>query len=171
MKVYFGFHDSCALNYQHLLIYSELSKFFEITEKVEEADILVVAESCSCSEFRINRTLQQIQYLYDHKKEKAKIYLTGCITREFKNPKLSDSIQKWLCKHVDYIIPQNQPNLLLKMISEEYFFNVDIHEFGMEEAVIEEYPDFMYREATLYLSNGCMNNCFFLQIDISKLSS
>ena len=48
--------------------------------------------------------------------------MTGCLTRKFINSELFD-IEKWLNEHIDFIIPQNEPNLLLQQISQEKFGN------------------------------------------------
>lgn len=56
--------------------------------------------------------------------------MTGCITRKFEDESLI-KVEKWLNENIDYIVPQNNPNLLLKLISEYEYGHMDINDFGM----------------------------------------
>lgn len=153
--------NSCFLNYQHDYIFSELSSCFEITKDVSCADIIVIAQSCTCTEANIFNTLDYINKILKNKKDGAKVYLTGCITRKFKEVPILMKVERWIRDNVDEIIPQNQPNLLLKLISEEQFGNKDINDFG----ILDRYSD---EESILYISNGCLNNCSFCKITYQK---
>lgn len=157
MKIFIGEKNSCPLNYQHNIIYNELSDFFEITTDVSEADVIVIAETCCGTEYHINRTLNYISSLLKEKKVGAKTYLTGCITRTFHDHLFLSKVDEWLKEKIDFIVPQNQPNLLLKLISEEVFCNVDVHDFGM----VGKIPG---NSADIYISNGCLNNCSFCKV-------
>ncbi len=161
MKIFFGEKNSCDLNYQHNLIYDELSQHFEITTNVREADAIVIAETCCCTKFSLKSTLDYISSIIKERKDSAKIYLTGCITRSFKDYTYLSEVERWLKENIDYIIPQNQPNLLLKLISEDIFRNEDINDFGM----VNPFSD---SSADIYISNGCMNNCSFCKVTFQK---
>lgn len=154
MKVFIGECNSCALNYQHYVIYEALMRDFEITDKVSEADIIVIAETCCATQYGILETIKYIHGIIDNKKAGAKVYLTGCITREFKDDPFLNKVKLWLKENIDYIIPQNQPNLLLQLISKEKYSDRDINEFGFIESHREDL-------ATVYIGNGCLNNCSF----------
>lgn len=152
MKIFIGRKYSCNLNYQHDFISESLSASFEITEKVEEADILVFASSCACTEDTI---IKNINYLYEcvqKKKPEAKVYLTGCLTREFKNKDLFKDELEWLEENIDYIIPQNKSVLLLQMLSDK-FKNENPEDFG--------YAMYTTDITEVYIGNGCLNNCAF----------
>lgn len=155
MKIFIAEKYSCELNYQHNLIYEELKEKFEITSRVEEADIIVFASSCACTEDTIIREINYFYNCIQKKKPEAKVYLTGCLTREFKNPQDIKAEQKWLEKNIDYIIPQNKPNLLLQKISEE-FNDLSTEDFGAVE--YNEYG------VKIYIGNGCLNNCAFCKV-------
>jgi tRNA A37 methylthiotransferase MiaB len=86
---------------------------FEITNKVSEADVIVIAETCCGTQYSILNTINYLKSNLDNKTVGAKIYLTGCITRKFKDNPFLNKVETWLKENVDYIIPQNQPNLLL----------------------------------------------------------
>ena len=161
MKIFLGKENGCSLNYQHNLIYDNLTDNFEITKDVSEADIIVIAETCACTQYNIQYTLNYIDYILKNKKASAKTYLTGCITRSFKNNAHLLNVEKWLKKNIDYIIPQNQPYLLLKLISEDLFGKEDINNFG----ITYEYPD---SSSVIYISNGCLNNCSFCKLTFQK---
>lgn len=161
MKIFFGKDNSCGLNYQHNYIYYYLSKFFEITENIKEADVIVIAQTCACTKFNIINTLNYIDYVIKNKNNGAKIYLTGCITRKFHNDPDLLKVEKWLNKNIDFIIPQNQPDLLLKLISENKFGNRDSNNFGSVEIYHND-------AANIYIANGCLNNCSFCKTTFQK---
>lgn len=164
MKIFLGEKNSCALNYQHILIYSDLAnltKPFEITTNVEEADIIVIAETCCCTKYNIKNTLENINNILKNKKKDAKTFLTGCITREFKDNIFLSKTEKWLKDNIDFIIPQNQPNLLLKLISENEFNQLDENDFGLSIGNSDN-------SAEIYISNGCLNNCSFCKVTFQK---
>ena len=60
MKIFIGEENSCNLNYQHNAIYQSLSEHFELTDNVEDADIIIIAETCCCTEYNIIKTLDYI---------------------------------------------------------------------------------------------------------------
>ncbi len=164
MKIFLGEKNSCALNYQHILIYSELAKLnkpFEITTNVSDADIIVIAETCCCTKYNIKNTLEYINYILKNKKKDAKIFLTGCITRKFKDNIFLGETEKWLKDNIDFIIPQNQPYLLLKLIAENEFNEIDENDFGLSIGDSNN-------SAEIFISNGCLNNCSFCKVTFQK---
>ena len=84
MKIYLGKENSCKLNYQHIYIYYQLIKYFDITDDIKQADIIVIAESCCCTNERLKLTLNYFKDILQNKNPNTKVYLTGCITRKFK---------------------------------------------------------------------------------------
>ena len=157
MKIFIVSENSCNLNYQQDYIYSQLSEFFEITSDVKEADAIVISATCCCTQYNLQYTMNYIAWILKNKKIEAKTYLTGCITRTFKDNALLLEMKKWLQDNIDFIIPQNQPNLLLKLISLERFHNLDSNEFGGVNEIGND-------SAELYIVNGCLNNCSFCKV-------
>lgn len=155
MKIFLSKKNSCDLNYQHDYICEMLSTQYEITDEEAEADIIVFASSCACTESAITADLNYFYNCLLHKKPEAKVYLTGCLTREFKRPQEVQTQLNWLKEHIDYIIPHNEPNLLLQRISQD-FLDLDAKDFGY----IGYYPNI----AELYIGNGCLNNCAFCKV-------
>lgn len=155
MKIFIGAKYSCALNYQHDLIYEELKEKFEITPKVEDADAIVFASSCACTEDTIIGELNYFYGCIKKKKPGAKVYLTGCLTREFKKTQDFAEYNKWLENNIDFIIPQNQPNLLLQKISPKF-----------NDLPPEDFGCITYNEhgVELHIGNGCLNNCTFCKV-------
>ena len=76
---------SCGVNYQNDYISDCLEKNYELTNNFDEADTIVMLGGCCCSDENIYATLMQINYILSKKRENAITYLTGCITRGFKN--------------------------------------------------------------------------------------
>ena len=161
MKIFIASDNCCSLNYQHTSIYFELFEHFEITKDVRDADVIVCAETCSCTAVNILGTINYIDSIIKKKKDTAKVYVTGCITRQFKDVPFLVEVKNWLSNNVDFIIPQNQPNLLLKLISEEHFGDRDINDFGSVQIKSEN-------EANIYIANGCLNNCSFCKVTFQK---
>lgn len=161
MKIFIGKENCCSLNYQQKVIYEEILENFEITDKVEEADKIIVAETCCCTKYNITKTLDYISSIIERKKDGTKVYLTGCITRKFKNDPYLDKVEQWLKENVDYIVPQNNPNLLLKWISQNKYGDIDINDFGMVDVYSND-------SANIYIANGCLNNCSFCKTTFQK---
>lgn len=161
MKVFIGEKNSCNLNYQHNYIYRSLLDHFEITDRIDEADTIIIAETCCCTKFNILGTLDYIASIIDKKKDSAKIFLTGCITRKFNDDPFLAKMENWLKKNIDYIVPQNQPNLLLKLISQNEYGDRDINDFGMIDVHSKD-------SAEIYIANGCLNNCSFCKNTFQK---
>lgn len=161
MKIFIGKILSCELNYQPNYITYELMNNFEITETVEEADIIVFPGTCACTRHNISFSINYIASILERKKANAKTYLTGCLTKEFINPKLH-SIEKWIIENIDFVIPLNDPNTLLQQISQEKFADRKKGDFGLCEISKNNV-------GTIYISNGCLNKCSFCKTTFQKL--
>lgn len=162
MKIFIGKDNSCYLNYQKKLLYSSLYfNNFNIVGNPEEADIIIFSDTCCCTAFNMNVTLAYINEILKRKKKDAKTFLTGCMTRTFKKNIDNFDLNGWLEEHIDYIIPQNNVNEILKMISEEIFKDVPNDDFGFFCPASNEVAD-------LYISNGCMNNCSFCKLSFQE---
>lgn len=160
MKIFIGNPETCGLNYQPFYIMDMLTKNFEITESVKEADIIVFPGSYACTMSAIWESINYISTILRKKKPEAKTYLTGCLARDFSNSKLSP-LREILEKSMDYIIPENQPNLLLKLISPELFGHLPEDDFG--GLFVSK------NRASLHISGGCLNNCSFCKANYLKL--
>ena len=72
----------------------------------DEADTIVMLGGCCCSDENIYATLMQINYILSKKRENAVTYLTGCITRGFKNVEEFKELEKNI-KNQKVILPFN----------------------------------------------------------------
>ncbi len=72
MKIFIGVNNSCNLNYQHNVVYDELFKSFELTPNVSEADAIVIAETCCCTQFNLKYTLNYIASILKEKNQKLR---------------------------------------------------------------------------------------------------
>jgi len=154
MKIFLGNPMTCNLNYQPYYIYKEIENNYEITETPEEADIIIFPGTCACSIKDIFITINYINKIVKVKKKDAKTYLTGCLSRKFTKKELLP-IEEYLNDNIDYIIPQNSPNILLKMIGEETFKDKQEDFFGGFFINTKE------KTGSIHLSSGCLNNCSF----------
>ncbi len=151
MKIFLGEKFDCNLNYQYELIANNLSDKYTITQNVSEADALVFASTCCCTEETIFSILNYIIECIEQKKPTAKVYLTGCLTRKFKDKKFNNWINEIFAKYIDYVIPQNEPDLLLQKINNGFANTID--DFG--------YFSYDNNNGNIYICNGCLNNCAF----------
>lgn len=147
-KVFIAEKCSCALNYQHDFIVEYLTKKLEITKDVKEADVIVFPSSCACTEDTILDMVNYINKVLSEKKDGCKTYLTGCLTRKFKDNEFLLKVESWLKKNIDYIIPQNDPIKLLNYVSDE-FKDLPLGDFGYAK------PDYDKNKMSLYIGNGC----------------
>ena len=165
MKIYVAQqHIGCDLNYQPVLIYRELKKRYELTDNVKEADIIVFAGTMACTGNEVLNTIEYIKSIISQKKEGAKTFLTGCLTREFTNPEFS-FVSDWLKDNIDVIVPQNEPGNLLQSIYGSDYEN-KFNYFG--------HIDIKNKRGTyvgrIYLSSGCLNKCTFCKATYQNLS-
>ncbi len=162
MKIFLGKPMTCNLNYQPNYIYDELNEKFDITTNPEEADIIVFPGTCSCTEEDIYNTINIIKSIIKRKKEGAKTYLTGCLSRKYTKKEL-EWVEEWLNENIDYIIPQNKPNMLLKMIGKKIYEELEDDYFG------GFFMDYQKGIGEIYLSSGCLNNCSFCKKTYQEL--
>lgn len=161
MKIFMGENISCALNYQFDVILSELAKKYEIVEEINEADVIIFAGTCCCQGAHLKVTMEYIHEIVAQKKAGAKVFMTGCLTREFYDDELNKMVQQFIDSHIDVVVPQNDTNLLLQYISKEEFGHLDPNAFGA--ALSNEYGQY-----SLFISNGCANRCTFCKTTFQK---
>ena len=160
MKIFVDMTVGCDLNYQPTYIMRELIKNFDTTLRIEDADIIVFPGSCVCSLAAALKTKKHIEQVLAKKKPDAITFLTGCMAREFTVPE-TEPIKKWINENFDFVVPQIEPDLLLKIISPE--------KYGDRTDYVE--GRFLSRDgkARIYISNGCKNNCSFCKTTYQNL--
>ena len=161
MKIYIGDNLGCGLNYQYNYITSKLSEKFEIINDPSIADVILFLGTCSATETHIFNMMLSMDDVISKKKKEAKVYITGCITRKFKNNPTLNKVRKWLEINTDAIIPQNNPDQLLQLISKDDFTNSE-----EEVSKILTFP--LKHVASLYIGNGCLNHCSFCKTTFQK---
>ena len=162
MKIFIGKENSCNLNYMRDLLYSEfIINGHEIVKEPEDADIIIFPDTCCCTEYNLQYTLFYINDILSRKKENAKTFLTGCITRKFTHNPENFDVNEWLNNNIDYIFPQNNNYEILKTIFKKEFEDYPYNDFGYSRPLNDE-------TAEMYISNGCMNNCSFCKLTFQK---
>ena len=157
MKIFLGRSFSCSLNYQEGYIFNALASKHEITKEVSEADIIVFPSTCACTESIMNSIFAYMYDCLEKKKPTAKVYLTGCLTRPFKDKELNKWMEDWFRENIDFVVPHNTPNLLLQKISSDFSY-LQQDAFGC--CVENSRQNIMQ----LYIGNGCLNNCAFCKL-------
>ena len=153
MKIFVADLGSCGTNYQEDYLLDNLVKYFEFTGELKDADIILMLGSCCCTGPKMYETINFIKYLLDNKRSDSVTYLTGCITRTFKDIPELQEIKLFLEKSIDYVINHYEPNKLLKHICEHKFNDFDDNNFGMVK-----YDEIC---AEIYMQDGCTHNCSF----------
>lgn len=162
MKIFMGENYSCDVNYQYYQIIYKLQEIedCEFVEQPEDADVIIFASTCSCYEARIYEILSYIDSVLKQKKLEAKTYLTGCLARGFLNPDLFSIVIDWLNTHIDYIIPNNQTDdLLRKLLNDKY------NEISSKPGFAFSFEE---NKAHIYISSGCLHKCSFCKTNFQK---
>lgn len=161
MKIFIGENISCNLNYQYDYIICELQDKFEITPNPREADIILFLGTCSCTKDHMLYTINYINSIISLKKPGAKVYLTGCMARDYNDNTFLNQVRNWLGKNIDAIIHPHQIHFLLQLISEEEFQKINTSAFG--ESFIED-----DNTGEIFAQNGCTNACTFCKTTYLK---
>ena len=151
MKIFIASNISCTVVYQPSYIISELKNNFDITENIKEADVIVFPGTCAGSLACLARSVNYIEKVLKEKNPNALTILTGCMARTITKSE-ANVIKEYLDKF-DFVIPQNEPDLLLKILSPEKYkrANGDISgRFWTDGGYL-----------TIFLNDGCLNNCSF----------
>lgn len=160
MKIFLANGTSCSLNYQRKALYQNLYQKHELVDQVEQADVIIISETCCSTEYHLKHTVNSIINILEHKKDNAKVYITGCITREFYPIKNLRDIQECLKKISDEFIQQNQALTIVELLNND---NLKIENtFGYAEMIKNK------GSADIYISNGCLNHCTFCKTSYQK---
>lgn len=152
MKIFIADLVSCGVNYQFNYILENLGEQFEFTKKIKEADLILMLGGCCCTEVQIYNTMTLIKYILANKKPGAITYLSGCITRSFKENPLLQETEQFLMNNINYIFDHYRPDLLLQHINKQ-----------QNTRLSENYGIVRYdrKTAQFYIQNGCSHNCSF----------
>lgn len=158
MKIFLGKNHSCGLNYQFHQIHDYLHNY--LVNDVKDADIIIFPSTCSCTGEMILRITSYIDYLYKQN-PKAKIYVTGCITRKIKDVDLSNRLNAYFSnRNIKLFSNLETGKLLHEVLQEEYDHEAD--SFGYFDVDGKD-------TSTLYISTGCMNNCSFCKATYQEM--
>lgn len=160
MKVLLAELGTCGVNYQSKYLTGMISDEFLLTDKLEEADIVVMMGGCICIEGTMKYTLAQIEYILEHKRKDTITYLTGCITHGFKDIPELKKIEKFLNENIDFIISHYEPNKLLRSLEKRKFSDLMEDDFGIVQ-YDEDFADF-------YIQNGCTHTCTFCKTNYAN---
>lgn len=146
---------SCGVNYQSDYIENVLESHYQLTEYFDDADAIVMLGGCCCSDENLYNTLMQIRTILTSKREGAKTYLTGCITRGFKDIDEYKKLESVLNDKIDFVVDHYEPNELLDLIrKQDDNVRFDLT-FGYGICQCSDI------QGILYLQNGCTHNCSF----------
>ncbi len=150
MKVMVVKLTSCGTNYQTDYLMDSLKEKFELTNNFSEADTIVMLGGCCCTDDMSYDTLQAINYVLRNKKDTATTYLTGCITRGFKDDPELQKVSTSLEEHIDFIVDHYEPHTLLSLLE--------------STPQPRDYYGMCYYDKTganIFIQNGCTHTCSF----------
>ncbi len=134
-----------------------LSKKCDITNKPEEADLLIV-NTCAFIDAAKKEAIDKILELSDYKKENAKLIVAGCLAKRYKEKLIS------LLPEVDRFISLDEYKDFAKIIN-----SVTNSQFCEEDFdFINRYtltPPYMQY---VRISDGCFNRCAFCAIPLIR---
>ena len=152
----------CAMNVrdsEHII--AELNKIepYELTNKKEEADLLII-NTCSVREKPVSKLFSEIGMFNKHKKEGAKIGVTGCTASH-----LGEDIIK-RAPYVDFVLGARNVSKITKVLDKKHAVEIDTN-FDESTYVFGEYRSNPYK-ALVNISIGCDKKCTFCIVPATR---
>lgn len=140
------------------LILGKLTHKYEITQKPEEADIIIV-NTCGFIQSAIDESIQTILEMASFKKQKCKLLVvTGCLSARYK-----DELMKHL-PEVDIMLGVNNYESLIDKIDEFFIKKEKIIMFDNSDSYINYGERILTTDkstAYLRIAEGCDNHCTY----------
>lgn len=159
-KIFIGKNHACDLDYTYRSLKIHLASVGKIVENVSDADYIVFPSTCAGTLNHLQIVMGYMLSILSKKKEGALTFVTGCITRNINNPKLSAAVQKFLDDNFDYVFSEDNFDEIVNIIAGERIFEPD---FG---------ACFFYKNMVeFYISRGCNNHCSFCKMQYQDIST
>ena len=156
MKVLIVKLYGCGVNYQINYLSELIDKNFETTKDFKEADAIVMLGGCCCTEHDVYNTAKYINYVLEQKRDDATTYITGCITKGFKDIPIYQNLEREMHEILDFVIKPADCNHLLDLLKQQANLN-----FECETTIGYGISEFDKIQASIYLQTGCTHNCSF----------
>lgn len=148
-NIYIGGSGSCGVhNEEEFLNMIDYGDDYKIVSDYEDADIIVIINSCVGSENTLNYTFCYLDELLQKKKPNARVILSGCLANGF-NFEISDSLKKIL-SNFEIVNSKDVMNYVIKIIDSKF------------EGLDCNIPySVAFHKAQISVVSGCMNHCSF----------
>lgn len=148
-SIYIGGSCACGVhNEEEFLNMIDYGDDFKIVSNYEDADIIVIINSCVGSNNTLNYTFCYLEELLQKKKPNARVILSGCAANGF-NFKISDGLKRFL-SNFEIVNSKDIANYVIKIIDPEFK--------GLNCNIAYSTA---FHKAQISVVSGCMNHCTF----------
>ena len=148
-SIYIGGSCACGVhNEEEFLNMINYGDDFKIVSNYEDADIIVIINSCVGSNKTLNYTFCYLEELLQKKKPNARVILSGCAANGF-NFEISDGLKRFL-SNFEIVNSKDIVNYVIKIIDPEFK--------GLNCNIAYSTA---FHKAQISVVSGCMNHCTF----------
>ena len=152
----------CAMNVrdsEHMIAELNSKEPYELTEKLDDADLIII-NTCSVREKPVSKLFSEIGVFKKHKKESAKIGVTGCTASHLGK----DIIKR--APSVDFVLGARNISKITQVIEQKHAVEIDIDNDD------STYDFSEYRTNTfksmVNISIGCDKSCTFCIVPATR---
>ncbi len=152
----------CAMNVrdsEHMIAELNQTEPYELTETLSEADLIII-NTCSVREKPVAKLFSEIGVFNKHKKEGAKIGVTGCTASH-----LGKEIIK-RAPSVDFVLGARNVSKITKVINQKHAVEIDT-DFDESTYDFGEYRSNPFK-AMVNISIGCDKSCTFCIVPATR---
>lgn len=152
----------CAMNVrdsEHMIAELNAKEPYELTETLSDADLIVI-NTCSVREKPVSKLFSEIGVFNKHKKEKAKIGVTGCTASH-----LGKEIIK-RAPSVDFVLGARNISKITKVIEQKHAVEIDIE----NDDSSYDFSDYRTNKfkSMVNISIGCDKSCTFCIVPATR---
>ena len=152
----------CAMNVrdsEHMIAELNKKEPYELTNNLSEADLIII-NTCSVREKPVSKLFSEIGVFKKHKKEGAKIGVTGCTASH-----LGQEIIK-RAPVVDFVLGARNVSKITQVLDKKHAIEIDTN-YDESTYVFEDYRSNPYK-AMVNISIGCDKQCTFCIVPVTR---
>jgi len=152
----------CAMNVrdsEHMIAELSQKESYELTDNAKEADLIII-NTCSVREKPVSKLFSEIGVFKKHKKEGAKIGVTGCT---------ASHLGKEIIKRapvVDFVLGARNVSKITQVIEQKHAVEIDTN-YDESNYVFGEYRSNPFK-ALINISIGCDKQCTFCIVPVTR---
>ena len=152
----------CAMNVrdsEHMIAELNKKEPYELTNNLSEADLIII-NTCSVREKPVSKLFSEIGVFKKHKKEGAKIGVTGCTASH-----LGQEIIK-RAPVVDFVLGARNVSKITQVLDKKHAIEIDTN-YDESTYEFEDYRSNPYK-AMVNISIGCDKQCTFCIVPVTR---